>query len=151
MQDTLVWFLGQEDICWREGIGYPLQYSWASLMAQLVKNLPATWETWVGKIPCRRERLSTPVFWPDEFHELYSPTGRKESDTTEWLSLSLFTFTDCSPLGSFVPGILQARLLEWTVVSSSRGSSQPRDRTHISCIAGRVFTTEPQGKCLNHC
>ena len=31
----------------REGIGYPLQYSWASLMAQLVKNLPTMWETWV--------------------------------------------------------------------------------------------------------
>ena len=30
-----------------EGIGYPLQYSWASLVAQLVKNLPAMWETWV--------------------------------------------------------------------------------------------------------
>ena len=31
----------------REGIGYPLQYSWVSLVAQLVKNLPAMWETWV--------------------------------------------------------------------------------------------------------
>ena len=31
----------------REGIGYPLQYSWASLVAQAVKNLPAVWETWV--------------------------------------------------------------------------------------------------------
>jgi len=31
----------------REGIGYPLQYSWASLVAQLVKNLPAMLETWV--------------------------------------------------------------------------------------------------------
>ena len=30
-----------------EGIGYPLQYSWASLVAQLVKNLPAMWESWV--------------------------------------------------------------------------------------------------------
>ena len=37
-----------------EGIGYPLQYSWASLVAQLVKNLPAMWETWVGKISWRR-------------------------------------------------------------------------------------------------
>ena len=59
-----------------EAIGYPLQYSWASLMAQLVKNLPAMWETWVrslvGKIPWRRERLSTPVFWPGESHGLYS-------------------------------------------------------------------------------
>ena len=34
-----------------EGIGYPLQYSWASLVAQLVKNPPAMGETWVGKIP----------------------------------------------------------------------------------------------------
>ena len=33
-----------------EGIGYPLQYSWASLVVQLVKNLPATWETWVRSL-----------------------------------------------------------------------------------------------------
>ena len=75
-----------------EGIGYPLQYSWASLVAQLVKNLPVMWETWfnpwIGKIPSRRERLPTPVFWPREFHGLYSPRSHKESDTTEQLSLS---------------------------------------------------------------
>ena len=33
-----------------EGIGYPLQYSWASLVAQLVKSLPAMWETWVQSL-----------------------------------------------------------------------------------------------------
>ena len=33
-----------------EGIGYPLQYSWASLVAQMVKNLPAMWETWAGSL-----------------------------------------------------------------------------------------------------
>ena len=71
-----------------EGIGYPLRYSWASLVAQLVKNLPAVWETWVGKIPWRREKLPTPVFWPGEFHGLYSPWGRKESDMTEQLSVT---------------------------------------------------------------
>ena len=64
-----------------------------SLVAQLVKNPPAMRETWfdlwVGKIPWRRERLPTPVFWPGEFHGLYSPWGCKESDTTERLSLSL--------------------------------------------------------------
>ena len=59
------------------------------LVAQLVKNLPAMWENWVGKIPWRREGLLTPVFWPREFHGMYSPWGRKELDTTEWLSLSL--------------------------------------------------------------
>ena len=49
------------------GKGYPLQYSWASLVAQMVKNLPAMRETWVrslglGRFPWRRERLLTPVF-----------------------------------------------------------------------------------------
>ena len=47
---------------------------------------------------------------------------------------------DCSPPGSSVHGILQARILEWVVISFSRGSSQPRDGTQVSCIAGRFFT-----------
>ena len=45
---------------------------------------------------------------------------------------------DCSPPGSSVHGILQARILEWIAISSSSGSSRPRDRTHISCI-GRLI------------
>ena len=76
-----------------EGIGYPLQYSWASLVTQLVKNPSAIRERpgfhpWVGKIPWRREPLHTRVFWPGEFHGLYSPWSRKESDTTERLFTS---------------------------------------------------------------
>ena len=43
---------------------------------------------WVGKMPWRRERLPTPVFWPGEFHGL-SPWGCRESYTTEQVSLSL--------------------------------------------------------------
>ena len=85
-----------------EGIGYPLQYSWASLVAQLVKNPPAMWETWVRslgwedllekemaihssilawKIP----RFSKEEPWSLGWRSLvgYSPWGRKESDTTE--------------------------------------------------------------------
>ena len=50
----------------------------------------------------------------------------------------------CSPPGSSVYGILQARIL--VAISFSRGSSQCRDQTCISCIAGRFFTTEPRGK-----
>ena len=46
---------------------------------------------------------------------------------------------DCSPLGSSVHGILQARVLEWVAISFSRGSSPPRDRTQVSRIAGRCF------------
>ena len=44
-------------------------------------------DTWVGKIPWRRERPPTSVFWPGEFHGLYTPGVHKESDTTERLSL----------------------------------------------------------------
>ena len=47
---------------------------------------------------------------------------------------------DGSPPGSSVHGILQERVLEWVVISSSRGSSQPRDWTLVSCITGRFFT-----------
>ena len=78
-----------------EGIGYPLQYSWVTLLAQLAKNLPACLQCgrpginlWVGKIRWRTERLPTPVFWPREFHGLYSPWGHKESNRTKRLSLS---------------------------------------------------------------
>ena len=50
---------------------------------------------------------------------------------------------DRSPPGSSVHGIFQARILEWVAISSSRGSSPPRDQTQVSCvscIAGRFFT-----------
>ena len=51
-----------------ESIGYPLQYSWASLVAQMVKNLSAMWETWVGFLdledPMEKGMLPTPVFLP---------------------------------------------------------------------------------------
>ena len=73
-----------------EGIGYPLQYSWASLVAQLVKSPPAMWETWVGSLGWEDPlENGMTVFWPGEFRGLYSPWGRKESDMTEQLSLLL--------------------------------------------------------------
>ena len=54
-----------------------------------------------------------------------------------------------SPPGSSVHGLLQARILEWVAISSSRGSSWPWDRTHVSCgscIAGVFFTAEPKSQ-----
>ena len=62
------------------------------------------------------------------------------------LCLSLCDPMDCSPPGSSVHGILQARTLEWVAISFSRGSSWPRDWTWVSCIAGRFSSSEPQGK-----
>ena len=54
-----------------EGIGYPLQYSWASVVAQMVKNLPAMWETWVRSLVWEdplEEWQPTLVFLPGEPH-----------------------------------------------------------------------------------
>ena len=74
-----------------EGIDYPLQYSWVSLVARLVKNLPAMWETWVQSLSwgdSLGEGKGYPLqySWPGEFHGLHSPRGLRESDAT-------FTFT----------------------------------------------------------
>ena len=76
-----------------EGIGYPLQCSWASFVAQRVKNPPATWETWVRSLgwegPLKKGKathssiLACRIPWTVLFH------GVAESDTTERLSLSL--------------------------------------------------------------
>ena len=57
-----------------------------------------------------------------------------------WLFCDL---VDCSPPGSSVHGIYQARILEWVAISFSRGSSWLRDRTWVSCITGRFFTAQP--------
>ena len=58
-----------------------------------VKNRLAVWESWVQSLgwedPLEKKQLPTPVFWPREFHGLYSPWGHKELDTNERLSLSL--------------------------------------------------------------
>ena len=54
--------------------------------------------------------------------------------------LTLCDPMDCSPPGSSVHGILQARTEEWVAISFSRGSSWPRDQTWVSCVAGKFFT-----------
>ena len=84
---------------------------WASFVAQLVKHLPAVWKTWVwslvwrpgfdswaGNIPCRRERLPTPVFWPREFPGQSMGLQRVGHDwatftfTHSHLSFSIFSY-----------------------------------------------------------
>ena len=56
---------------------------------------------------------------------------------------------DCSLPNSSVHGIFQARILEWVVRPSSRASSQHRDQTWVSCIAGGFFSPEPPGEPLS--
>ena len=68
-----------------EGIGYPLQYSWASLVAQLVTNQPAMWETWVQPLgwedPLEKGKATHPSILAWRIPQM-SPWGCEESDTT---------------------------------------------------------------------
>ena len=59
--------------------------------------------------------------------------------------------TLCDPMEYTAYGILQARILEWVAFPFSRGSSQPRDRTQVSRIAGRFFTTWATKEAQEYC
>ena len=63
----------------------------------------------------------------------------KKWSEVKWKSLSCVWL--CDPTDYTVHGILQARILEWVAFPFSRGFSQPRDRTQVSCIAGGFFTS----------
>ena len=71
-----------------EVIGYPLQYSWSSLAAQLVKNPPAMWESWVQSLGWEDPLEKGMATHSSILAMDYSPWGHKESDTTEQLSFT---------------------------------------------------------------
>ena len=89
-----------------------------------------------GLEPWRRAQQPTPVFLPGESQGQrslagYSPWGRKESDMT------LYAHTECSPPGSSVPGILQARILQCVAISCFRGSPDPGIEPPSLCLLHR--------------
>ena len=104
----------------------------------------------------RRNWQPTPVFLPGESQGQQSLVGcslwgRTESDTTDWSDLAaavlvaqssptLYDPMDCSLPGPSIHGILQARIVDLVAIPFSRGSSQPRDWTWVSWLAGRFFT-----------
>ena len=95
---------------------------------------------WMGTIKRATERL---------VHNIGTPIPGTSNSCWEtcvcFVTQSCLTLRepmDCSPPGSTVQGIFQARVLEWVAVAFSRGSSRPRDRTHpsyISCIGGQIL------------
>ena len=100
--------------------------------------------------------------WPPTHsqHQLASHGSRSSSQASDMLASdrcvrsvaqsfrTLCDPMDCSLPGSSVRGIFPSRTLEWVSISSSRGSFWPRDRTRVSCIAGKFFTAEPLEKPL---
>ena len=98
---------------------------------------------------CRiRVRGNVKLLWPQMTWEW--PPAWKTKRVVESVSCSVISL--CDPMdyslpGSSVHGILQARILEWVAISfSRRGSSWLRDRTWVSCIAGRFFTIWTPGE-----
>ena len=102
---------------------------------------------------CNTNSQATCLSWPSQgkIWESYQDLEYPGEHDTEgpFLSLSLFSCSvvsdSCNPMGCSLPGssvhaILQARIGEWLAISFSRGSSQPRNRTWVSCIASRFFT-----------
>ena len=104
--------------------------------------------TWIHKHAESTDHLSR--FSDPTYHPLSTEGWRGASSSCCCLVAELCPThcdpMDCSPPGCSAHGISQAGILEWAPISSSRGSSRPRDWAFISCIAGRFFTTESSGK-----
>ena len=130
-----------------EGIGYPLQYSWTSLVAQLVKNPPAMWETWVQSLGWKRcpgEGKHYPLQYSGPENSMDCIVHRVAKS---WTQLSDFHFhcllwqsVGSRPWASVVvaPGIYSTDpiVVAYRLGSSAQhvGCSQTKDRTHVSYI-----------------
>ena len=108
-------------VLFSRGPSWPRDQTWVSCTAARFFTIWATRDT----LPCKGSSQT----WVRSY-KWVSP----QSCPTLWDSM------DCSPPGSSVHGIFQARILEWVAMPSSRGSFQPRDQTQISCIAAGFFT-----------
>ena len=133
---------------------------WASLVAQLVKNPPAMQETLVWFLGWEDplEEGMASVFLPGESPRTEEPGGlqyigsqrvghdRATKHSMKWSESHSVVPDSVIPINYIIHGILQARILEWVAFPFSRGSSQPRDQTQVSHIAGRFFTSWAIGK-----
>ena len=103
-----------------ERVGYLKLRLWKSCTASNVRTSVAICWNWIAEVGLETRSL-------------------KESEVSQ-LCPTLCDPLDCSPPGSSIHGIFQARELEWVAIAFSRGSSQPRDWTQVSLIVGRPFT-----------
>ena len=139
MQETRVQFLGWKD---------PLEGDMPTHTSILAWEIP--WTVEPGQLQSMGlQRVKRD--WASKQHEKQSQSGRiwtsnsslircGQTDNVSHSAMSVCDPMGCSSWGSSVHGILQARILEWVAIAFSRGSSQPRDWTQVSCITSRFFT-----------
>ena len=108
------------------------------------------------KLP-ERGGVMMPIYWWQQWKQLIVLTTRWQALFTMKVKVkgaqscpTLCDPMDCGPSGSSVYGILQARILEWVAIPFSRGSSQSKDQTQVSRIAGRFLMSGPPGKPVVH-
>ena len=123
-------------------------FQWVSSSHQLAKVFgasasvfPMNIQDWfpLGLISAVQGTLSFLQHHSSKASVLIYVSELKWSDVTQSCP-TLWDTMDCSLSGSSVHGILQVRILEWIIIPFPRGSSQLRDWTQVSCIAGRFFT-----------
>ena len=149
MWETRVRSLGQED---------PLEKEMATLSRTLAWRIPWTEEpgglqSTVSKSRTQLSDFTHSLYTVPLFHykpKVFCNLKMKTHQCPSLVFLLLCSVTkscltlcdpmDHSPPGSCIRGILQTRTLDWVAISFSRASSQPRDRTRVSHIAGRLFT-----------
>ena len=150
-----------------EGIGYPFQYSWLKVSQQL-KYLISRCLSLLGfkaiitlvQLPHRivikikrdatcKAFINIRTIMPDTSSYEEGILKQLKSKCQLLSSARHHDPMDYSLPGSSVHGILQARILEWVAISYSRGSSQPRDRILVSCLAGGFLTTVTTWKAIN--
>ena len=110
-----------------------------SLQLSLTTTL-RTWLSWFHLVP--KASLQGPTSAPSYLRNLKPVSGGKVKVLVPQSCPTICNPMDCSPPDSSVQGILRARILQWVwvAISFSRGSSQPRGQTWVSCIAGTLFT-----------
>ena len=134
--------LGRPEGTWRSGVHEEGKREWASQPGRApAGDAQGAWMPLPGPIPAQ-------VSSQDSKSLLFFISGGTEISVS--VSHSVVTNSlqhyGLQPTRLLSPWNLQTRMLEWVTITFSRGSSQPRDQTWGSCIAGRFFTTEPPRK-----